>query len=808
MDRLLQDVRFAFRALRKNKGFTTVAVITLALGIGLNSANFSIVHSLLAKPVDLPGLDTLAVIHETATTGGWEDVISPRAWLDYQEQSKAFEQIAAIQWWSVNLTGVGLPEQVLAFQVSPEFFPIVNTPAALGRTFAPDEREGKNEKVCVLSDGLWRRRYGADPGVVGKAVTIDGASYTVVGVMPKSYRFPSGVELWAPLVLTPKQRADRGARYLRTVGRLRPGVSVEQASSEIAALGERQSRDFPLTNGGRRLRVLSLVRGTVEETTVAFIWTLMFAGSFVLAIACANIASMLLARAQGRRREMAVRAALGAGRWRIVRQLLTESVLLGVIAGAVSLLLAAWAIDFVKGAIPPTITRYIPGWDKLGLDKSVLAFTGIIAFLVSILFGLAPALEVARTQVGEVLKESGRSLAGGRRTQRLRSTLVVIQVSLALVLLVCAGVLSKGFYRQANPRRGLESRGVLTAAVALPDARYPSRDSYLSYGRRAIARLRGLPGVEDVGITNNLPWGESNEGRSLQAEGSVPRSQADLAQVEFRTVSPGYLELLKIPLLQGRTMGSIDDAPDAPKVAVLSASAAQRIWPGEEAVGKRFRLGGDQSAPWVTVIGIVGDVYHHYMRSPPSTVYVPFAQSPFAGVYFAVRTQGDPLALANAARVALADVDAQLPVFEVRTLEQLLADRVAGTRLGSQMMGAFALLALILSAVGVYGVIAFLVAQRTQEIGIRLALGAGENRVLRMVMSRGAKLAAWGVGVGLPCAILVVRALQQALPDMVDADVSVFVAFTAVVVVMALCGSLLPARRAMRIDPMVALRSE
>jgi len=807
---MLLDLRLAVRTLVKNPGFTALAVLTIALGIGVNTANFCLLESLIARPVELPGLDRLAMIQETeASSGLFNDQISPRAWLDLRDQSRSFDTVGAYQWWDVNLTGSGgLPEQVLAFQVSPEFFPMLGTPATLGRTFAPDEIDGQHDKVVVLSDRLWRRRYGADAGILGRAVVIDGTSYTVVGVMPRWFRFPHPAELWAPLTLTSAQRADRAGRYLGAIARLRPGVSLPEAHAEIAAMGQRYAREFPLTNAGRRMRAQSLARGVVEDTTVAFLWMLTVAAAFVLAIACANVASLLLARAHGRRKEMAVRAALGAGTWRVVRQLLTESLLLGAVAGLVSLLFAIWAVDFIKGAIPPTITRYIPGWERLGIDPAVLAFTALVALGAGVLAGLAPALHLARDNIHPVLKESGGTVAGSRGTHRLRGALVVAQVALALVLLVGAGVVVKGFMRTANPRRGLEPAGVLTMRLVLPDVKYGEPWKRIEFQQRALERLRALPGAEEVSASTNIPWGEHGGSANILIEGRPLAPAAEAPEVDVRAIAPGYHELLRIPLYEGRRLAASDDADTALSVAVVSQSTARTLFAGENPIGKRFRLGQDAGAPPITIVGVVGDVFNHFLRDPPPTVYVPYARMARSGMYLVVRTRGEPAALAMAARAAIATLDPELPVTEERPLGEVLAQRVSGIRLGSQMMGAFAALALALSVLGIYGVAAQLVAQRTHEIGIRMALGARTAHVLRLVVGQGAMLAAVGLVIGLPTALALVQTLRQSLSNIVDADMSVFVVLTVVVGAMALAGSLLPARRAARVDPMIALRSE
>jgi putative ABC transport system permease protein len=803
MTTFLSDIRFAARSLRKTPGFTAIAALTIAIGIGFGSANFSLVHEILIRPVVLPEIDRLALVQEKGTRDQqFNEDVSARAWLDWQKEARSFQAMGAFQEWGVNLTGGGPPEKIIAFQLSPEVFPLLRTPAALGRTFAPDEVEGKNQNVVVLSDGLWRRRYGAEPGIVGSKIFLDGSGYTVVGVMPRSFKFPRG-ELWAPLWLVPKEREDRGLRFVGVVGRLRPGVSMAEANAEMRAIAERHATLYPRTDAGRTVRAIELVRGITEDTTRAFIFMLMVTSGFLLLIVCANVANLLLARGSARRREMAVRAALGARRWLLARQLLTESLLLALFASALSLLVAAWSLDFIKGGIPPSITRYIPGWENMGIDLGVLCFTLGVAVLTAVLFGLAPALALARTPIGEALKESGRSVTGGRRMQRLRSVLVVLQVSLALVLLAGAGVIVKGFVRSSNPRRGLDPDGVLVARVALPEGRYKDREPIMEFQRRVLEALRAIPGVDDAAASSSVPWGQNNWRRSFNIEGrSSPRPE-DVPAADYRTVSPGYLSLLRVPLRAGVPFTERDNRLEAQPVAIISEAAARIHWPEGNAIGSRFSM---SEKTW-TVVGIVGDLYNHYDRLPRVTIYVPAGRAPRGDMYFVVRTSADPAAVSGAMRAAIAGIDPELPVAPQRLLE-VLGERVAGIRLGSTMMSAFAVVALLLAGIGIYGVIGYLVAQRRQEIGVRMALGARPRQVLRLVMGGGARLTLAGVAVGLPAAIFVVRLMSRTFFDLVDADAWVIIAFTVLVASIALLGTLLPARQATKVDPMIALRSE
>jgi putative ABC transport system permease protein len=800
-----QDFKFAFRSLRKTPALTVIAVITIAIGIGFNAANFSIVYELLVRPLEIPDMDRVVILHEkSAQAFQYQDNMAPRTWLDAQQQTGSYEQFAGYEYEQLNLTGFGLPEQIFGADVTPEFFNTLRVPAALGRTFAADEIQGKSDHVAVLSDGLWKRRYGSDPAIVGKKVELDGESYLVAGVMPKTFAYPAAVEVWKPIMLTPAQKEGRNLRIMTGFGRLKPGVTVAQADAEIKTLAARLAKQFPDSDGGVQRRAVEMARGITEDVTRSFIWTLTFSAGFVLLIVCANIANLLLARGATRQREMAVRTALGARRGRLVRQLLTESLLLSVTSGVLALGVAAWSLDFIKAGIPPTTTRFIPGWVNMGINRPVLAFTLGLAIVTSVVFGLIPALSASGASVGDALKESGRSVLGGRH--RLRSALVVVQVSLALVLLTSAGALVKGFIRASNPNRGLDPHNVLTFMVGLPESRYSTPAAKLEFQRRTLEALRALPGVEDAAVTGNIPWGNNQSDRLYTIVGRPAPRREDMPDATWIPSSPNYLALLRVPLVSGRMIEPADDRADAEQVALINRSEARRHWGGEDPIGSHIRI--ETTGKSYRIVGVVGDVYNHYERDAPAAIYVPSAQGPSGVFYFAVRTRGESFALADSARRAVAGVDGQMPLANVRTLEQQLKERTSGIRLGSTMMAAFAVVALLLSVIGIYGVIAYLVAQRHQEIGIRMALGAQPGQVLRMIMARGGWLVGVGVALGLPAAIFVGRLLAGALFTIIDNDASVFTVITLVVMGMALLGTLIPARRASRVDPMVALRYE
>ena len=804
---VIQDLRFALRVLVRKPTFTAIVVLTLALGIGAGSAMFSIIHALLVRPLDFPELDRLAMIQVSENGDQFDDSASPRAFLDYQRDAQSFERLAAYQYWEVPLSGSGDPEQVLAFQVSPGYFDMFGVRPALGRWFADDEVDGQKENVVILSHALWDRRYGRDPSIVGKPIIVAGASYVVVGVMPATFRFPTPAELWAPLTLTPSQRQDRGGRYLGLVGKVKPGVTIAAADAEMRQMGGLHAQTYR-EDQKRVVRVVTLVSGITEDYTRNFIFVLLGAALLVLLIACANVANLFLAHALARRKELAVRAALGAGRRRIVRQLLTEAALLGVVSGAGSLLLASWAVDLVKGAMPRSIVRFIAAWDTMGVEPAVLAFALGCGVVVGFVFGIVPAIQVSRSDLNSTLKDSDRGTTGGRDTHRMRNLLVVAQIALALLLLLGAGAMVKGFARMANPPRGVDLDGVLSFKVTLPQAReLKPQQEIVAFARDALDRLRALPGIEGAGAVNNVPFGNNGSTRVPFPEGRVVQREDEIG-VDYRPATPGYLELLRIPRLDGRSLEERDGV-DAPRVAVISQTAARRLWPGESPIGKRFRWGRDDKLPWVTVVGVVGDVHDRpYDPGPRGQVWMPFVQQAPVTMYFVIRTRGEPMATARAAARAIYAVDPNQPVTDMRTLAMVQSERISGMRIGTWMMAGFAILALILSAVGIYGVVATLVTQRRPEIGVRMALGARRGDVLRLVLGRGAILTAAGIVLGLGAGILLVRFLASVLVGAIDNDTIVFVVFTTVVAVIATLGSLVPAWRATKVDALAALRQD
>jgi putative ABC transport system permease protein len=806
---ILQDLRFAVRMLLRRRAFTLVVVLTLAIGIGASSSMFSAIHALLVRPLDLPELDRMAIIQASRAGQPFYNGLSPGNLLDLRRDAPSFESLAAVQFWETPLTGGGDPEQIVAVQVGEGFFDMMGVQPLLGRWFARDEVDGQNENVVILSYGLWNRRYARDSTIVGRSINLAGGSYTVVGVMPPGFRFPNAAELWAPITLTPKQRQDHRSTYLLGVAKLRPGVTLAEGDAQVRQLGQRYAASFPELST-TRLRLVSLVHALGEDTTRTFIFVLFGAALFVLLIACANVANVFLAYALARRKELAVRTALGAGRRRIVRQLLTEAMLLGVIAGGAALLFASWAVDLIKGAMPPAIVRFISGWDKMGVDPAVLGFAVAVGLLVGVVFGLVPALQVSRTDVNAVLKDEARSTTGTGHTHRLRNGLVVGQVALALILLIGAAALTRGFVNLTDARsRGIDPSHVLTMQVQLPHAREATPKATIqSFAGRVLERLRGLPQVSTAAIVNIIPWANDGNTRVAYPEGRMVRPAEEIS-VDYRPATPGYLELLPIPLLEGRTLAE-RDADGAPLVAVVSAGAAHELWPGMSPIGKRFRWSQTADAAWVTVVGVVGDVQDRANElGPRPAIYTSFEQAPTSSMFLVLRTEGPPFALARAAQAAVFAVSPSQPVTQVRTMPMVVSERFSANRIASALMIAFALLALVLAAVGVYGVVATLVTQRTHEIGVRMALGAQRHDVIRLVIGKGLLLTSIGIGLGLAGGAALLRLLGSLLPPtMFQGSAWLYLVLPLPVAACAVLGSLMPALRASKLDPLVALRHD
>jgi len=809
---MLQDLRYALRTLVKSPGFVAVAVIALALGIGANTVIFSSVNAMLLRPFAFQDLDRAVDVWETAPQQNQDHVsATPANFEDWEKLNTSIDLLSALHGWDVNLTGADIAERLEAFQVTSNFFPLVGIAPERGRFIAADNFANGHSSVLVLSHGFWQRHLGADPDVVGKNVLLNGQKFTVIGIMPAEFDFPVGAEAWVPLDLTVPQQADRADHYLQVIGRLKPGVPKAKAQADLETIAARLSKEYPQTNAGHSVRVT----GLLDDLTFGskqFVSVLMGSAGFVLLLACANVANLLLARTTGRQKEVAVRVALGASRWQISRQLLAESLVLSLLGGVGGLLLAGWGLDLTRRSIPPFIVQHIAGLKHEQIDLRVLLFTLAVAVLTGILAGLAPALHVSRPDLNDVLKEGGRGGTASPAQRRLRGLLVVSEVSLALVLLVGAGLMVKGFRNLANMQLGFDREHQLTFRIALSRDKYSEPDRIRGFFDRAIQNLRGLPGVESVATVTSVPGSWNWNMTQYTAEGQPPLAPGELRTTVEQSITPDFFKTLRIPLVRGRFL-SPQDGADAPLAIVISEGLERRIWPDQDPLGKHMKFGADgpkdPKAPWRTIVGVVGDIKQApWDQTPQPTTYFPFDQYPQSSSTLIVRTAGNPVALAAAARAQMLSLDPNQPPYDTRTLEQVISDDVSGVDFSARMMLVFGGIALVLAAAGIFAVMAYSVLQRTHEIGVRMALGAGRPEVIRLVVGYALKLAAVGLAIGLPCSLAISRGLTSVLLGVIRIDPLTFVAFTVLLAVVAAFAAYIPALWAARVDPVVALRHE
>jgi len=807
---VFSDIRYGIRALRRNPAVTVTAVVALALGISSNTAMFSLADAFLFKPLALKHPDGLVMLPETRgdhPIAGMSNV-SPANFEDWKRQAQSFEGLAACEMVSFNITGQGDPEGVLGDRVSSGFFELLEAQPAIGRVFQPEEDQTGRDQEVILSFGLWQRRYAADAQIIGKTVRLDGRPFIVVGVMPKDYHFPKGAELWTPMAMSDQERAVRGPRYMDVVARLKPGVTPRQAGAEMEIIANRLAQAYPETNRGWHVRVMPIRDFLVGDLTNTYTWMLLVAVGFVLLIACANVANLQFARATFRAREIAVRTALGASRWSVVRLLLTESVLLGVGGAVGGIWLAQWDVEMIQAYMPPEIARWVSGWDQIHVDGRTLLFTALVAVMAGIVSGLAPALESSRPNLNETLKEGARGSSTGRSGSRLRSVLLVGEIALALVLLVGAGLMVKGVHGLIAINDDLAPQSVLTLRITLPEAKYKESREISAFFRRALDSLAALPGVEGAAVETSVPYGDLGGSSRFSIEGQ--REEAGEQRVaQDQIISPNYFGTMRVGLREGREC-SERDGRDTQPVVIISESMARRYWPGKTAVGRKIRLGAEGTKdPWLTVVGVAEDVrYDWFFTEPKPVVYRPYSQVGRPYTYVALRASGDPMALVAGVRHAITGLDSELPVFDVMTLEKVISESVLGLSYVAVMMTVLGAIALVLACVGVYGVMAYAVSERTREIGIRVALGAEKTDVLRMVITRGLVVTAIGLSIGLVLAVMVARLLASFIYGVSATDWQVFGGVSLALTAAAILACYIPARRAMRIDPVEALRYE
>ena len=808
---LWQDIRYGERLLRKSPGFAVTAVLTLALGIGATTAIFSVVDALLWKPIALPHLETLAVVVQAipGEPGHWND-LPPADLDDVRRESKSIESLATWQFGMANIVGAGgEPERAMQSLVSANFFTTLGVQPVLGRGFQEGEDQPGREREVVLSDRLWRRRFAADPAIVGKNIRLDDQNFLVTGIMPASFDFPMAAELWTPHAFTPEQRANRRNESLTAAARLKPGRTIEQANAEVDRISARLEQTYPATNKGRRMKSITIRSFLVETETQQYVKMLLYSVIFVLLIACVNVANLQFARATSRLREVAVRTALGAARWRVVSQLVTESVLLSIAGAALGLLIAWWGIGMMRAGMPAEIERYILGWKEIHLDMRTLLFTLVAAVLSGILAGLAPAWQCSRPNLTDALKEGGRGGTSGSARHRLRNILVAGEVALAVVLLAGAGLMVRGFRALVANGARLDPDTLLTLRISLTDSKYPENFQRTAFFRDLLDRVNAIPGVQSSAVVTALPYSNHSNGRAFTIEGR-PAEPDQLPVGMYQVATPGYFNLAHIPLIEGRLLRDTDGA-DAPKVALVSQRMAERWWKKESPLGQHIRIGRPR---------LQGAVDHHCRRGRRYRATTPMNAS--RGVRsmcrcrrrralwmdVGIRTAGDPLAVAPAVTAAVRAVDREQPVTDMMTMAKAIHNRAIGLNYMAVLMGVFGLLALLLSAIGVYGVMAYMVSEQTHEIGIRMALGAERQNVLGMVFRRGIFTVAAGLVVGLPLAFAFARLMASLIFGVTANDPVTFVGIPLALITAAAVAIYIPARRATKIDPIVALRYE
>jgi putative ABC transport system permease protein len=814
MQSLLQDLRYGARMLLKKPGFTLIAVITLALGIGANTAIFSVVNAVLLRPLPYAEPGRLVALWESNTQRPMSrNAISYPNFFDWRAQSQSFERMASYYTIPMDLTGIATPVNLRGATVSPDLFATLGVKPLLGRWFIAEE-EKPGIRAAIISHSLWQRQFGGDPNIVGRSLTLGGRPYNVVGVMPIGFQFPieaSPVEVWVTSSVDgektdpkePAQYENRGSQFLVAVGRLKPGVTIEQAQAEMNVIAGKLEKQYPDFNTRSGVRLIPYHNDLVYDYSEA-LWLILGAVGCVLLIACANVANLLLARATARYKEIAVRAALGASRRRVIRQLLTECLLLSLVGGLLGLLLAWWGTEALVKLIPEDMPRLA----EINLDRWVFGFTLLISVVTGVVFGLAPALQASKIELTEAMKEGSRGAGGGRG--RLRSALVVAEIAIALVVLIGAGLLLQTFSRLQQVDLGFKTGNALTASVILPIARYPKNEQITAFYQALLERVKAMPGVEAASAIAPLPLSGDMFRISFEVEGrNIPKGE--LPSSHFRSISLDYFSAMNIPLLAGRAFTERDNA-SAPGVVIVNKTFANRHFPNENPIGKHIKPGvsAEGEPVWREIVGVVKDVKHRQSlsRDYEPEYYVPHAQIPFNGMSLILRTTNDARSLARSIQQEVQALDRDAPVYRIKTLDQYLGVAVAQPKFNALLLSLFAGLALLLTAIGLYGVMAYAVIQRAQEIGIRIALGAQTGDVLKMVLRQGLKLTTLGLAIGLAAAYALTRYMQSLLFGVKATDPSTFAAIALLLIAVALMACWIPAKRATKVDPMVALRCE
>src|SRR5262245_19151047 len=803
-DEMFQDLRYGVRMMSQNPGFTLIAIFTLALGIGANSTIFSLADACMLRPFNFPNQDRLVMIWEKGQAGFVRGFVAPGNFNDFLEQSQSFERLVAVEQQDFDLTGMDYPERFGGCVVSTNFFDALGVGAALGRTFQPGEDQPGRNQVVVLKHSLWVRRFGADPNIVGKTLTFNAKTFTVIGVSQPDFHFPfNSVEMWSPIVFDAQAKRERRQHYLQVLGMLKPGVSVAQAHADIDAISQRAKRLFPETNASAEHYVINMNKDFSRAARMA-VPLLMGMVGFVLLIACANVANMLLSRAVNRQKEIAVRLALGASRLRLVRQLMTESLLLALAGAALGLLLSVWGVKQFRASVPEDFTRFVPGIDHLGVNQTTLLFTLLVSVLTVALFGLLPALQASKPSLNESLKEGAKvaSFAGSRR--RLRGALVVAEIAIAMVLLIGAGLMLRTFVAMANEEIGFDPRNALGFQIGLSDEQYPEEKRRIFFDQ-LLSRLRTLPGVAAAGAIHVLPMTGGSKA-DFAIIGEPPAEKGKEPVTNFRIVTPGYFGAIGMPLKRGRDFNAQDNEK-ATGVAIVDEAFARWRFPNQEPIGRRIVFLDKPDKP-MEIVGVVGNVKNKLDEIAEPYIYAAYAHFPFSDMGVVVRTDSEPTAITPAVRGEVMALDPALPISGLKTVEQIVYERSTPKRIMTAMMGVFGVIALLMAGAGLYGVMAYAVSRRTHEIGVRLALGARPRDILRMITRQGLKLTLAGLAFGLAGSFALTRVMSGILFGVSAADPLTFILISLLLTCVALAACYLPARRATKVDPLVALRHE